>query len=187
MTFELENLFIFGKVSDFYYTSRLSTQNGQICLQKYPPISVKISITNYLKQNAIDYQCHLTIRLRSEKRSYFEKKHNSPRPKKRMGTNIGGGKGAIPPKFLAFLVILCFERRCRKQNTQMICLPQICGLATSLGTRRDKHPEKTGLPGSHKQKRPDQPVKRATAPKNDKNLSFCVHKQCLENCLYPEI
>jgi len=47
VTLGLENLFIFGKVSDFYYTSRLSHQNGEICLEKYSPISDKLSITNY--------------------------------------------------------------------------------------------------------------------------------------------
>jgi len=30
-------------------------------MQKYLPITGKLSITNYLKQNAIDYQNHLTI------------------------------------------------------------------------------------------------------------------------------
>jgi len=60
MTFGLENLFIFGKFSDSYDTSRFSTQNGKICLQKYPPISGKVSVTNYLN-SAIDYQGHLTI------------------------------------------------------------------------------------------------------------------------------
>ena len=55
------NLVIFGKLSDFYYTSRLSTQNGEIHLQKYPPISGKVSITKYLKQNAIDYLGRLSI------------------------------------------------------------------------------------------------------------------------------
>jgi len=40
----------------------LSSQNGEICLQKYLPISGKLSITNYLKQNAVDYYgSHLTI------------------------------------------------------------------------------------------------------------------------------
>jgi len=53
MTFGHENLFIFGKFSEFYYTSRLSNQNGEICLQKYPPISGKVSITNYFLKNAI--------------------------------------------------------------------------------------------------------------------------------------
>jgi len=49
-------LFIFRKFSDFYHTSRLSTQKGKICLQKYSPIGRILSITNYWKQNAIDYQ-----------------------------------------------------------------------------------------------------------------------------------
>jgi len=35
-------------------TSRLSSQNGESCLQKYLPISGKLSIPNYLKQN--DYR-----------------------------------------------------------------------------------------------------------------------------------
>jgi len=63
MTFGLENLFIFGNFSHFYYTSRLSSQNCEICLQKYLPISGKLllSIANYLKRNAVGYQGHLTI------------------------------------------------------------------------------------------------------------------------------
>jgi len=28
-----------------------------------------------------------------------------------------GGKGVMPPKFLEYFVILCFESRCPKQNT----------------------------------------------------------------------
>ena len=49
-------------------------------------------------------------------------------------------------------------------------------------------PKKTGLPGSHKQKKAwSTREKSHIAPKNDKSLSFCVHRQCLENCLYPEI
>ena len=122
MSFGFKICLFSAKFSDLYYTSRLSTQNGKICLQKYPPISVKVSITNYLKQNVIDYQCQLTIenKFKIGKMQLFRKKHNSPPPKKRMGTNIGLGRGnkrAISPKFLAILVILCFERRCRKQNT----------------------------------------------------------------------
>jgi len=60
----------------------LSSQNGVFCLQKYVPISGKLSITNYLKQNAVKY--HLTIEnnLNVEKRVYyFESKHNFPSPK----------------------------------------------------------------------------------------------------------
>jgi len=36
MTFGLENLFIFETFSDFYHTSRLSTQNLEIWLQHTP-------------------------------------------------------------------------------------------------------------------------------------------------------
>ena len=48
-----------------------------------------------------------------------------------------GPKGTISPKFLGILVILCIERRCRKQNTAVRLkstdLPaQICVLATPL-------------------------------------------------------
>ena len=32
----------------------LSSQNGEICLQKYLPISGKLSITKFLKQNVVD-------------------------------------------------------------------------------------------------------------------------------------
>jgi len=39
----------------------LSSQNGEICLQKYLPISGKLSITKYLQQNAVDYRSHLTL------------------------------------------------------------------------------------------------------------------------------
>jgi len=65
-------------------TSRLSRQNGEICLQKYLSIGGKLSITNYLKQNAVSYRSHLTIKnnLNVEKKVYyFESKHNFP-PKK---------------------------------------------------------------------------------------------------------
>jgi len=61
MTFGLEYLFIFGKFCDSHYTSRFSSLTGEICLQKYLPISGQLSITNQLKQNVIDYQNHLTI------------------------------------------------------------------------------------------------------------------------------
>jgi len=39
----------------------MCSQNREICLQKYLPISGKLSITNYLKQNAVDYRSHLAI------------------------------------------------------------------------------------------------------------------------------
>jgi len=44
-----------------FCTSRLSSQSGEICLQKYLPVSGKLSITSYLKQNAVDYRSHLTM------------------------------------------------------------------------------------------------------------------------------
>jgi len=63
----------------------LSSQNGEICLQKYVPISGKLSITKYLQQNAVDYISHLTIEnnLKIGKEVYyFENKHNFPSPQK---------------------------------------------------------------------------------------------------------
>jgi len=64
----------------------LSSQNGEICLQKYLPFSGKLSITNYLKQNAADYQSHLTIEnnLKVEK-MYIISKTSTTFPKKRLG------------------------------------------------------------------------------------------------------
>jgi len=66
---------------------------------------------------------------------------------------IGGARGPMEPcplpKFLAYVVILCFERRCPKQNTvarlksNILTAPQMIGLATPL----DKNCEK--LPLSH--------------------------------------
>jgi len=53
----------------------LSSQNDEICLQKYLPISGKLSITNYLKQNAAGYRSHLTLEntLKVEKRHIISK------------------------------------------------------------------------------------------------------------------
>jgi len=59
----------------------LSSQNGEIYSQKYLPISGKLSITNYLKENAVDCRSHLTIEnnLKVDKKVYyFENKHNFP-------------------------------------------------------------------------------------------------------------
>ena len=69
-------------------TSRLSSQNGETCLQKYLPISGKLSITNNLKQNAVDYRNHFTLEdnLKIKKKvCYFENKHNSSPPLKTLG------------------------------------------------------------------------------------------------------
>jgi len=41
-----------------------------------------------------------------------------------------GGKGPWPPRFLTYLVVLCFERRCPKPNT--LARSQNFGLATPL-------------------------------------------------------
>jgi len=95
MTFGLVNLFIFGKFSDFYHTSRLSSKNGEICVQKYPPISCNLSITNYLKQT-------FTIEMTFEsgnKCSYFENEHNSAPQKDVWGTRRGVGRGPFPQNF----------------------------------------------------------------------------------------
>ena len=69
-------------------TSRLSSQNDEICLRKYLPIGGKLSITSYLKQNAADYRSHITIEnnLKVEKKVYyFENRHNFHPPKKTLG------------------------------------------------------------------------------------------------------
>jgi len=50
-------------------------------LQTYLPVSGNLSITNYLKQNAVDYLSHLTKdnNLKVDKKVYyFENKHNFP-------------------------------------------------------------------------------------------------------------
>ena len=63
------------------WTSRLSSQNGEICLKKYLHISGKLSITNYLTQNVVDYRSHFTIENNlkvEEEVHYFENKHNFP-------------------------------------------------------------------------------------------------------------
>ena len=57
-------------------TSRLSSQNDEIYLQKYLPTNSKLSITNYLKQNAVDYRSHVTIEnnLKVEKKGVLFRK-----------------------------------------------------------------------------------------------------------------
>jgi len=72
-------------------TSRLSGQNGEICLQKYLPISGKLSITNYLKQNAVDYRSHVTIEnnVKVEKRYIISKTSTTfPPPHKTLGVHV---------------------------------------------------------------------------------------------------
>jgi len=112
----------FRKMSDFCYTSRLSTQNGEICLQKYPPVSGQ-SINHKLFETKCFWLSTSFGHRKSvegRKKGISENKQNSLPRKTRMGTSIGiynGAKRTISPKSLAHLVILCFERRCWKQNT----------------------------------------------------------------------
>jgi len=93
-----------------------------------------------------------------------------------MGTSISVGRGTkwtISPKLLAFLVILCFEKWRRKQNTVALLkskdlpAPNLWASYAARYAQRQTS-QKTGLPGSHKQKRPDQPVKRAHSTKKSK-------------------
>jgi len=67
----------------------LSSQSGEICLQKYLPVSGKLSTTSYLKQNAVDNRSHLTMEnnLKVEKRYIISKTSTTfPPPKnKRLG------------------------------------------------------------------------------------------------------
>jgi len=72
-------------------TSRFSSQSGKIFLQKYLPISGKLSITNYLKQNALDYRRHLTIEnnLKVEKKYIISKTSTTfPPPKRTFGVRV---------------------------------------------------------------------------------------------------
>ena len=64
----------------------------------------------------------LKCRQSSVKRFLFETNKNTSTPlclstKRRRHRCAGWAKVAMTPKFLAFLVILCFERQCPKQNT----------------------------------------------------------------------
>jgi len=69
------------------WTSRLSRENGEICLQKYLLIRGKLSITSYLKQNDVDHRSHLTIEnnLKVEKSYIISKSSTTFPPKKRLG------------------------------------------------------------------------------------------------------
>jgi len=69
----------------------LSNQNGKVGLQNYLTISGKLSIKNYLKQNALDYRRLLTIEnnLKVKKKVYYvENKHNFPSPQKLFGVCV---------------------------------------------------------------------------------------------------
>ena len=91
-------------------TSRLSSQSCEICLQKYLPISGKLSITNYLKRNAVDYRSHLTIanNLKVEERYIISKQAQLLPPKNPWGTRI---KTNIRKDSKAIIMLaLCSER-----------------------------------------------------------------------------
>ena len=65
----------------------------------YPPISGKLSITNYLKQNAIDCWSHMTIEnnLKVEISAFISKTSTTlPREKNAWGTRSGVGRGPFP-------------------------------------------------------------------------------------------
>ena len=80
----------FRKISDIYYTSRLSSQLDEICLQKSLPNSGEQSITNYLKQNDFEYRSHLTIEnnLKVEKNVIISKTNTPLPPIKTFGVRV---------------------------------------------------------------------------------------------------
>ena len=91
-------------------TSRLSGQNGKICLQKYLPISGELSITSYLKQNALDYWRHLTIEnnLKVEKRYIISKTSTHPQ-KNTFGVRV---KTNIPKNSKAMIMLAPYSGWC---------------------------------------------------------------------------
>ena len=106
-------------------TSRLSNQNGKVGLQNYLTISGKLSIKNYLKQNALDYRRLLTIEnnLKVKKKVYYvENKHNFPSPQKLFGvcveTNMPKNQKAII--MLALCPGRCLLHRKGIENDQSI-------------------------------------------------------------------
>jgi len=96
----------------------LSSQNGEICLQKYLAISGRPSITNYLKQNAVDYLSYLTIEntLKVEKKIfYFENKHNSTQ--KTLGVRVATN---VPKHYAGTLPGRCLLHHKGSENEQTI-------------------------------------------------------------------
>ena len=93
-------------------TSRLSSQNDEICLQKYLSISGKLSITNYLKQNAVDYRSHLTIEnnLKVEKRYIISKIGTTFTPPKK--THRVRAETNIPKNSKATIMLAICPGRC---------------------------------------------------------------------------
>jgi len=90
----------------------LSSQNGEACLQKYLPISGKISITNYLKQSSVDYRSHLTIEnnLKVEKRYIVSKTSATfPPPQKTLGVRV---ETNIPKNSKSIMMLELCPGRC---------------------------------------------------------------------------
>ena len=93
-------------------TSRLFSQNDEICLQKYLPIGGKLSITSYLKQNAADYRSHTTLenKLKVEKKVYyFENRHNFHSPQKNACVRV---ETNIPKNLKAIILLALCPGRC---------------------------------------------------------------------------
>ena len=95
-------------------TSRLSSQNGELFLHKYLPITSKLSITNYLKENAVDYRSYLTIEndLKVEKRYIlFRKQAQLSLPlKNAWGTRRN--KHSLPKHPKAIIILSLCPGRC---------------------------------------------------------------------------
>jgi len=96
-------------VTPLYITT--VSQHGEICLQKYLPISGKLSITNYLQENVVDYRSNLTIEnnLKVEKRYTIENKHNFPSSPKTLGVRV---EANIPKNSKAIVMLVLCPGRC---------------------------------------------------------------------------
>jgi len=82
-------------------------------LQKYLPISGKLSITNYLKQNAVDYRSHLIIEnnLKVEKKGilFLKQAQISLPPKKSLGVRV---ETNVPKNSKAIIMLALCPGRC---------------------------------------------------------------------------
>jgi len=90
-----------------------SRQIGEIYLQKYLPISGKLSITSYLKQKAVDYRSRLTIEndLKVKKRYMISKTSTTflPSQKKTFGVRV---ETNIPKNSKAKIMLALCPGRC---------------------------------------------------------------------------
>ena len=129
------------------------SQNGEICLQNTCQSVAHYQSQTIFKQNANDIKniWPQKITWRSKKGSYLEKS-TTPSPTKKSLVYVQrrshGAKGIIDPKLLAFLAILCFERRCPKQNTvarlksRYFSQQKFGAWLRHVGTRRGTRPKK---------------------------------------------